>query len=125
MQRKHYLILSAAAALLFGCMIVFGADMAAEKAGMLPDAARDFFARSMGGAIVGMAIALWMARNDPPSASLRGILVLWAVFHLAGVLFSIPAIRSGVLPWPMVLVPITLRSLFAFGAFYYLVKMKG
>ena len=124
MQRKHYLILSAAAALFFGCMLLIMPDKGAAFLGTELNALGLFFARSMAGAILGMAVGLWLSRNDPPSASLRAVLIIWGIFHVVGIVLTIGALSQGALP-TMAIVPIVLRSLFAIGAFYFVVKMKG
>ena len=125
MERKHFMMVSATVAFIVACVALFAPGPAVYLVGLRIDIAGALFARGMGGAILGMAVGLWMARNDRPSASLRAILVIWGIFHAVGLLITGMAMSAGILNVAIASVAFGLRSLFVIGSVYYLLKMKG
>lgn len=125
MERNHFMMVSAALAFIVACVALFAPGPAVHLVGLHMDMAGALFARGMGGAILGMAVGLWMARNDGPSASLRALLVMWGIFHAIGLVITCMAMSAGVFNLAIASVALGLRSLFVIGSVYYVVKMKG
>ena len=124
MKLKTFLIITAVLGVLFGAsFFLFPAQIPAMH-GVTADEGMKHMAQNFGGALLGIAVMSWAARNSSDSIARRsivlGLFVLWVLGAISAILFQLTGIpnNSG---WTTVAFQVPLAVVFG----YFLLKHRG
>ena len=124
MKRSIFLLLTAIIAAIFGCMMLFVPDKAAEGFGLISNPVTTMFFHLLGGMILSAGILNFMVRNDKDSTTLKAILIFNIIFHVLGMGSDILATTSGVIEFSKIIPGYVVHIFVGVGSIIYLVKMK-
>ena len=125
MKSSTFLLLSAFIAAIFGGLMIFAPASAADAFGLASDPEKCILLRWLGVLILGTALLNFLVRNDPPSPTLRAVLVFNGAFHALTLGVDVLTAAQGVLPIGKLVPGLVVHSLFAVGSFFYAARIKS
>jgi hypothetical protein len=127
MNVKYFIIISAVIALLFACVMTGIPLLFLQWIGFETGGFTLFLARDYATAMLAFALGFWLVRNEQVSQAVYILLLMWGVFHLAEVVVNLIPYLRGTLHTTSkkAALPFSLHIIFAFGSFYYLIKLRA
>jgi hypothetical protein len=120
MKRKHFLLLSAVVAWLFGIlMMLIPASFSAGIMVQPPTDAVDAWVQLLGTNIFAIGCINFLSRNSPWSPAIRGILIGNVVLHVLAIVFDVNTYRLGIVNLQGVLQGAVVHTAFIAGFSYY------
>ncbi len=121
MKLKTLLVIKALVSLTFGIPILIVPDKLLGLFGLTLSADGMFMAREYGGALLGIAVLCWFARNSEGARALKAIILFGFLYDLVNLFVSLHAHLSGLMnPLGWAIVAIYLFFTIGFG--YFLVR---
>ena len=121
MKLKSLLVIKAIVSLVFGILLLVVPAKLCSFLGMEMSSQGIFMAREYGGALIGIFLLCWFARNSEPSKALNAIIIFGFIYDLVNLIVSLEAKLSGItnfMGWGIV--AIYLLMAFGFGYFLFL-----
>jgi hypothetical protein len=124
MKRSLFLIITAIIATLFGGMMLFMPDKAAEGFGMTSTLETALLFRSLGGLILCSGVLNFLVRYEVDSKTLKAILIFNIMFHAISMTNDIIGVSQGILTFDKVIPGQVAHIFIGIGSVIYLLKIK-
>jgi hypothetical protein len=95
-QRKHFLVLAGVLALCFGATMIFSPATLLDNISTLTDPGSPHVLRWLGSGLLAVGVMNLLARNDPGSDALRGVMIGNVVLHLVALVLDIADYSAGI-----------------------------
>lgn len=124
MKRSTFLLITSIVSLLFGAVMLFIPDKAAEGFGILSTREHLMFFRAMGEGILAMGVLNFLVRNDSDSNALKSILIFNALYHALGLINDFYSVSQEAITLTNVMPGIVVHLFIGVGSIFYLMKIK-
>jgi hypothetical protein len=124
MKRSLFLIITAIIATLFGGMMFFMPDKAAEGFGMTSALETALLFRSLGGLLLCSGVLNFLVRNEGDSKALKAIFIFNIVFHAISMTNVFIGVSQGILMFNKVIPGQVAHLFIGIGSIIYMLKIK-